>query len=786
MCCPGCKAVAEAIVGAGHDHFYRVRDGHTPRAPARPGGSGDAAIFDRHEIQQRYVHVLDESTHEVSLILEGISCAACSWLIERYLGELPGVLEVRVNYATHHALLRWNPSRARLGELLAAIEEIGYRAMPSDAGLQQAADKRERRRLQRRLAVAGLFGMQVMMLSISLYAGAFSGIDFEFEQFFRWLGLCLTLPVVLYSAAPFFAAAWRDLRRRGVGMDLPVSIAIGTAFAGSVLATLRGSGEVYFDSVVMFVFFLTASRYFESMARQRSAAAIERLVQSLPLVTTRLKADGGIEESVPAAALAVGDRVLVRPGETVPADAIIVEGHSAIDESLLSGESLPLEKRTGERLFGGSVNRTQPLTVEVTAVGADTVIAEIQRSVERALADKPPLAQLADRVAARFVVAVLMIVAGVALWWWLRQPDRWFETALAVLIVSCPCALSLATPTAISATLGRMQALGLLVKRGAALESMNRVSHVIFDKTGTLTRGEPRLERIECVPGCEANDCLRLAASLERHSQHPLARALVAAAASAGEPARGLESVAGGGLRGEVGGRQYCIGSADFVAAGSGAGIPAQWLESIAEDAGSAVYLASAERVLAMFVFSDRLREDAESVVAALRERGLEVMLLTGDRPAAAARAAQTCGIEGYRAALSPEDKMHAVRALQQGGARVMMIGDGINDAPVLAAADVSVAMGGATALARVSADIVLMSNRLQSIAEIFEIAARTRRVVLQNLAWALLYNFGAIPAAALGLVAPWLAALGMSASSLVVVSNALRLGRQSAGEFRR
>jgi len=730
MCCPGCKAVAETIVGAGHDHFYRVRDGHTPGAAARAPGSGDSSVYDRREIQQQYVHQVDRDTREVSLILEGISCAACSWLIERYLGDLPGVLEVRVNYATHHALLRWNPAQAKLGELLAAIEAIGYRAMPSDPELQQASDRRERRGLQRRLAVAGLCGMQVMMLSISLYAGAFSGIDFEFEQLFRWLGLILTLPVVLYSAAPFFAAAWRDLRRRGIGMDLPVSVAIGAAFGGSVVATVQGSGEVYFDSVVMFVFFLTASRYFESMARQRSAATIERLVQALPLIATRLTAGSEVDESVPAAALEIGDRLLVHPGETVPADATIVEGYSAIDESLLSGESLPVDKGVGDNLFGGSVNRTHPLTVLVTAVGADTVIAEIQRGVERALADKPPLALLADRVAAYFVITVLAIVAGVALWWWLYQPGRWFETALAVLIVSCPCALSLATPTAISAALGRMQALGMLVKSGAALEAANRVTHVVFDKTGTLSHGEPRLLRVVCAPGYERDVCLRLAASLARHSRHPLSQALVKAAGNRFEPTLRAESVAGGGLRGEIGNYAYLIGSSDFVGA-NGAAIPPQWTGEIDGEPSSVVYLAGERRAMAMFVFSDRLRADARAVVESLRARGLEVILLTGDRQAAAARAAESCGIDDFRAALSPADKMRAVQALQQGGARVMMVGDGINDAPVLACADVSVAMGGATAMARISADIVLMPNRLQAIPRIFAIAARTRRIVM-------------------------------------------------------
>lgn len=776
MCCPGCQAVAEAIVGSGHDNFYRVRSGHTPGVEHRD--TGDVAVYDLPEIQRRFVHVLADETREVSLILEGISCAACIWLIEKHLGELPGVVDLQVNYATQHALLRWNDRQTRLSEILREIEAIGYRAMPCNAELQQAAHRRERRSLLRRLAVAGLFGMQVMMLSISLYAGAWTGIEREFEQFFRWLGLCLTLPVVLYSAAPFFTAAWRDLRQRRIAMDLPVSIAIGAAFAGSLLATWRGGGEVYFDSVVMFVFFLTASRYFESVARHRSAVSIERLVQSLPMVANRLTANGDVEEAVPAVALAVGDRVLVRPGETVPADATILEGSSAIDESLLSGESMPVEKSPGERLFGGSVNRSNPLRVSVTAVGADTVIAEIQRSVERALADKPPLARLADRVAARFVGIVLATVAGVAVYWWLWQPGRWFETALAVLIVSCPCALSLATPTAISATLGRMQALGMLVKRALALETAQRITHVVFDKTGTLTRGEPLLERIECAPGCEREACLRLAAGLERHSQHPLARSLVRAAGTSGKPALRPESVSGGGLRAHIDGREYFIGSSDFIATATAAKIPRQWLDEIAHEAVSAVFLATAEMPMAMFVFSDELRAEARSVVAALRERGLEVLLMTGDRDAAAAKAARLCGIDDYRAGLAPGDKMAAVQAMQGRGARVMMIGDGINDAPVLACADVSVAMGGATALARGSADIVLMSSRLEAVTRIFEIAARTRRIVRQNLVWALVYNFGAIPAAALGLVAPWLAALGMSVSSLVVVLNASRLAR--------
>ncbi len=495
MCCHGCHAVAQAIVASGNENFYRVRTETAPTGQELvPDFIRESEIYDAAEIQNQYVHRLDADSREASLILEGITCAACIWLIEQYLAALNGVEQVRVNYATQRALVRWNDSRIKLSQILQAIHKIGYRALPYNPGQQQELHRRQRRQQQRRLAVAGLFGMQVMMLSISLYAGAWSGMEESFSQFFRWLSLGLTLPVMLYAATPFFHSAWRDLAQRRVGMDVPVSVAILIAFASSCVATFTGDGEIYFDSIVMFVFFLSASRYFESMARQRCAASVEQLVQSLPLTATLVDTDGGVESTVSAATLAIGDRVLIRPGETVPADGTLVSGFSALDESLLNGESNPLDKQPGDRLLGGSINITHPLQMEVAAVGADTVMAEIQRSIERAQADKPPLARLADRVASRFISIVLVIVACVAIFWWIEDAERWFDIALAVLIVSCPCALSLATPTAISAMLGKMQSRGLLVKRAAALEELTQVSHVVFDKTGTLTLGKPVLK----------------------------------------------------------------------------------------------------------------------------------------------------------------------------------------------------------------------------------------------------------------------------------------------------
>ncbi len=779
MCCAGCAAVAEAIVAAGHAHYYRART-ELPPSPrdAVPELLRSADVFAAEPVARQFVRSVDAHRREASLILDGVTCAACIWLIERQLARLPGVSDARVNYATERAWIQWDERHLCLADILRAVERIGYRAQPCDAREQEAARARERRRQQRRLAVAGLFGMQVMMLSISLYAGAGSGIEREFEQLFRWLCLLLTLPVVGYSALPFFRAAARDLVRRQVSMDLPVALAILAAFGASVVNTVAGHGEIYFDSVVMFVFLLGASRYFERVARARCAAAVEKLAQSLPLVATRIEADGS-HASVAASALAVGDRVLVRNGESVPADGELVAGETACDESLLTGESDAVAKRAGDRLFGGSINARQPVEMRVTAIGADTVLAEIRRLVERAQADKPPRARLADRIAARFIVAVLLLVAVVAAGWYLADSARAFEIALAVLIVSCPCALSLATPTALAAALGRLQADGLLVRNGDTLERLEQVTHVVFDKTGTLTHGKPCVDEILLRPGISRADALSLAAALERHSEHPLARALVARAAEARLPdVTDLVATPGGGIAGRIDGEDYCLGSVEFVAAQTGLELPAEWRAQLADFGGSAVVLARRDAVLAMFGFSDSLREDAAALIGRLRADGKKIVLLTGDRPAAAARVAAALGIDAVRAGLAPADKITAVAELQARGARVLMVGDGVNDAPVLARADVSIAMGGAAALAQRSADIVLLGDRLALVGDALARAARAGRVIRQNLAWALGYNLGAIPLAAAGLVAPWLAALGMSSSSLVVVMNALRLAR--------
>lgn len=776
MCCYGCKAVADAIVASGHEHYYRVRTEPSPTGvDVIPESLRETLIYDNESVQKEFVQQLSETEREASLILEGITCAACVWLNEQHIASLPGVLEVQVNYASRRAWLRWDNSRIKLGEILQAIQSIGYQAHPYNPDKQQVLHDRERRMQIRRLAVAGLFGMQVMMVSISLYSGAWSGMEKNFETLFRWLSLGLTLPVLFYSAITFFRSAWYDLRNRRVGMDVPVSLAIGIAFIASAIATIRGQGEIYFDSVVMFVFLLLVSRYFEWMARQRSAESIERLAHSLPLMANRLK--DGCETVMAAALLNVDDIVLVRPGETVPADGEVQAGVSCVDESLLSGESRPVDKKAGDVLIGGSININSPLQLRVESVGSDTALSSIHRMIERAQSDKPPIARLADRVASKFIIGVIGITILVSFYWWFVGSADWLDITLAVLIVTCPCALSLATPATISAGLSRMQSFGLLVKRGQAIDALDKVTHVAFDKTGTLTYGKPVLDKVLCEDSVDADFCLQVAASLEKFSEHPLALAFVnAASLTEYLSVDGLLNQTGSGLSGVIDEQHYALGNIAFIESFTGSSIPSEWLNQVNEDAATAVVLSTHEKILALFTLRDEIRTDASELITQLKRLNMKTLMMTGDQAAVARQVANQIGIDDCYANLQPNEKMARVQALQSAGASVLMVGDGINDAPVLSNANVSIAMAGATSLAKTGADIVMLGNRLSSILDALSISAKTQAIVQQNFIWAVGYNICAIPAAAMGYVSPWMAAIGMSLSSLIVVVNALRL----------
>ncbi len=770
MCCPGCQAVAQAIVAGGLTDFYRYRTEPAGTPQERVSEALEQlALYDQPEVQKSFVRRADKSIRDASLILEGIVCAACVWLNERHVSALPGVLECRVNYSTHRARVRWDESRIHLSEILAAIAAIGYRAHPFDPGRQEQVFKKERAQALRRLAVAGVGMMQVMMFAVALYAGAYEGMDAGIRQFLRWVSLLVTTPVVFYSAQTFFQSAWRDLRRYRLGMDVPVSLAVAAAFLASAWATVTGAGEVYFDSVCMFTFFLLGGRFLEMGARHRAGQATEALVRLLPATATRIC--DGHREVIPVAELVPGDRVLIRPGESVPADGVVIEGVSSIDESLLTGESLPRPKAQGDALVGGTVNVESPLTMEVGKVGEATVLASIVRLLDRAQTEKPPVAKIADRVAAWFVGGILLLAVAVFAGWW-RQTDasEAFWITLSVLVITCPCALSLATPAAITAATGNLTHRGLLTTRGHALETLGRATHLVFDKTGTLTQGRLHLTDVSVVGELSRERCLDIAAALESHSEHPVAQALVGAC-SGGLTATAVTSQPGRGLAGEVDGQPYRLGSIPYVLAWT------RETKRIPHHPGiTRVALASQEGLLAVFELADELRADARQAVVRLRELGLKLQMLSGDDPGVVEPIAAELGIEAAYGGLDPQAKMNHIRALQSQGAVVAMVGDGVNDAPVLAGAQVSVAMGGGTQLARASADMVLLSERLSQLAAGVQVARRTRAVIAQNLAWALLYNLVAIPLAAAGQIAPWMAAIGMSASSLVVVLNALRL----------
>ncbi len=780
MCCPGCQAVARAIVDGGLTDFYRHRQGTTGRrGDLIPEALRDVEVYDRPRLQERLARDVDGRVREASLILEGIVCAACVWLNERHVSALPGVVDFQVNYATHRARVRWDPDRIRLSDIIRAIADIGYLAHPFDPSRQEQVQRRERSQALRRLAVAGIGAMQVMMLAIAMYAGDHYGMELDLRRFMRWISLLIALPVVFYSARPFFVSALGDLRRRRPGMDVPVSLAIGGAFLASLWATVSGGGEVYFDSVTMFTFFLLAGRYLEMGARHRAGQAAEALVRVLPATAVRLD-DAGREQTVAAAELAPGDRIRVRPGDAVPADGVIVAGRSALDESLLTGESLPVGRGPGEAVVAGAVNRDSPIEVRVERVGEDTVLAAIVRLLDRAQAEKPRIAALADRVAAWFVGALLLFAGLVWVYWWRTDPDAALWVTLSVLVVTCPCALSLATPAALTAATGRLTRLGLLTTRGHALEHLARATHVVFDKTGTLTRGRLRLIDVEVSADASRETCLRVAAGLEQGSEHPIARALVEAAGEP-EPVAAIENTPGEGVEGVWQGRRLRLGREDYALGLGAARAPGR--EAAADPhagggPGATVVLADAGKVWARFRFEDTPRPEAAAAVAELAALGLQVELLSGDAPRTVAALARELGIRAYRGGQRPADKLGRIRELQAAGAVVAMVGDGINDAPVLAGSQVSIAMGGGTELAHASADMVLLSERLDHIPEGVRTARATLRVIRENLAWAVAYNVIALPLAAAGMVAPWMAAIGMSSSSLIVVLNALRLTR--------
>jgi len=706
---------------------------------------------------------------ESYLAIEGIYCAGCSLTIEQALAGLPGVHSVEVNGATATARITWSPPQGRPSHWLRALERAGYGGLPAGDQLAAVPRRQAQRMLLWRWLVAGFCMMQVMMYAVPAYVAGPGDMTADVAALLRWAAWLLTLPVLLFSCRPFFASAWRDLRNRRVGMDVPVSLGILIAFFASTAATFDPAGplggEVWYDSVTMFVFFLLSGRLLEQRLRDRTAGALEALMRRLPDTVERVAADG-TSERVPVRRLAAGDVLRIVAGEVFPADGRVLQGEAQVDEALLTGESTPLRRGAGDPVVAGSANLGGTVLVAVERTDEATRYGEIVRLMERASVEKPAAARLADRIASPFLLAVLLAAAGAAWWWWPQGPGQALGIAVAILIVTCPCALSLATPAATLAAAGALARHGILVRRLEALEAGADVDTVIFDKTGTLTTDRIAVRAVRTREGMGHEEARALAGALARQSLHPASRAIAAVAPHA-PAAEGVTEHAGEGVQGRVDGRFLRLGSAAFCG-----------VADLQEGHGAQVHLSEGRRWLATFDLDETLRGGAVAAVQALRSQGLQLQVLSGDQSAAVQRLAQRAGIEQASGRQTPQDKLDHLAALQRAGHRVAMVGDGMNDGPVLARADVSIAMGEAVPLAQARSDFIIQGGRLDAVCAILSQARRTRRIVRQNLAWAAGYNAVCVPLAIAGLMPPWLAGLGMAASSLFVVLNAARLSR--------
>ncbi|MEH6543758.1 MAG: heavy metal translocating P-type ATPase [Porticoccaceae bacterium] len=851
MCCIGCQAVASAIVDGGLEKFYQYRVGLSESSSGSGSSSASSAedwsIYDLSEIQDDLITVDEQGLALVDLGVSGITCTACAWLIEHHLNKLPGIEQASVNVSRQRCRIRWSLEKSPLSQVLASFTDIGYRAHPvSDSNRLEHIDRDQRAYLLR-LGVAGIGMMQAGMLAIGLYAGAFQGMEARWEELLRWVSLVVATPVVLYAAQPFFAGARRSLTslhlttpsRLHLTMDVPVALAIGLAYSASAWATATGTGEVYFDAVSMLTFFLLLGRFLEMRVRYHNELVAGGAAQLIPPTAMRWnsrgdsalaitrgaksaktsekilekvseKLQGKVLERVPVKSLSIGDVIEIGEGERLPIDGVVLTGESRVVEAILTGEQDPLAKGPGDVVSAGTLNTTNRLQITVSAVGNNTRLANILKLLDGAVAEKPRQVEVADRLASWFVALVLVLAGVVFGTWYLHDGERALWVTLSVLVVTCPCALSLATPVALTAATGQLQRQGLLVRRGHVLQTLARVRRVILDKTGTLTTGKLELQQVinhqgaasesntaldgaAALNGAAALDsaaALDIAAALEQGCRHPIASAFNQRKTH--KYAEQLDYQVGAGVSGSIDGERYALGKPAFVA--EVLGLDSSALRSVDTSVGAAavagkhcinVVLANQGGVLAEFVLADAVRPGAQALVKRLTEQGFALELLSGDQEKNVRALANELGLKEWRANASPEDKLAHIRRRQGQGEVVLMVGDGINDIPVLSGADISLAMGEATDFTRQASDAVLLSGDLNTLVDAIAVAGKTESVIRQNIIWALIYNVSALPLAALGWVPPWAAALGMSASSLVVVLNALRLQRRGGGKLK-
>jgi Cu2+-exporting ATPase len=776
FCCPGCLYAAENIISSGLSHYYRERTSHSPTASSdNLLSDSECAFFDEQENQNAFSAQSSGNERSTLLSIDGMQCAACSWLIKNRVQEMEGVTAIHVNTGSHQARLSWRPEIIPLSRILNQLNALGYQAQPLwHRSANDEADRVQKIALKR-LGVSGLGMMQVMMLSVGLYAGAFSGIEDIYESLLRWVSLLVSSAVLIYSGSPFFISALKGLRNAHLNMDLPISLALAGAYISSIWATLIGGGEVYFDSVTMFIFFLTLGRFLEASGRYRANRTAQALLKCLPETAIRILSSGE-DELVTVHSLNSGDHIRVKPGSTIPVDANIIEGTSSVDESLLTGEINPKNKSAGDRVYGGSQNIESPLILEVTNHVQHSLLSNIMQLMERGLEEKPRIALLADKVARYFVLTLLLIATGVFTTWWFIEPERALWITISILVITCPCALSLATPVALTAASNALMKNGVLLTRSNVLEKIIKADTVVFDKTGTLTQGKFALKKVWPLSSSSEAESLALATSLESNSEHPISLAFQnISRGSSLRIATQIKNYPNQGIEGLIEGVLYRVGKADFASALYSSHRVAYPSENTLNSA-QRIFLASELGPVACFDIEDPLRQEVPGVLRTLKSQGLSLVMLSGDPSPSAKELARSLKFDSTHIDFAPAQKMQYVRSQQDLNHHVIMLGDGINDAPVLAQADVSFAMSNGTALAKSSADVVLLKEDLELVVTTKDMAKKTLRVIRQNMAWAIAYNGIALPLAAFGFIEPYMAVIGMSASSLVVVLNSLRL----------
>ncbi|AJQ94600.1 cation transport ATPase [Gynuella sunshinyii YC6258] len=754
-------AAALAIAGCGLDQFYKFRENASENPETfRRRHTSQYKSYDDPDIQDDFVDRTDPTHASFTLAIEGISCAACVWLIEKRLLQLEGIHQANLNLTNHQLRIEIDLTARKLSQVFVELHHLGYRGKPYQPSQQVSIIDRTQKDFLVRIGIAGIGMMQVMMNTFAIYLGQ---IDWQFENLLRWTSLILTLPVFFYSAFPFYQAALRDLKSRHLGMDVPVSLAIILAFVPSVWATFTQTGETYYESVTMFTFFLLLGRFLEFRARQHLAVSSNSIDDLVPATAHVVKEDQLLE--IPSKKLTVNDIIEILPGESAPADGSIISGQAAIDESMITGEFDPVHKQPGDHILAGSTNTEGVIRVQVSHAPSSSSISLMVRLLNRMEAEKPRIAEIADQGASTFVLVILALSIFTGIGWYFVDSERAFWIALSVLVVTCPCALSLATPVALTASSANLRTEGIIATRGHALPALAGVSEVVFDKTGTLTNGQFDVVQVKSLSNqWNEHQILITCAALEAHSEHPVAVAFKPFIGSL--QVRNISVHTSEGIEGFVDSHQYRLGKPEWIRPGITRPGNGHWL-----------LLSSADTDIAWIEVADQLRPDAMMAVQALKQKTLlTTHMLTGDRTERARQINDVLRLDHVAAEQSPHTKVQYIEAIEH---PVLMIGDGLNDTLSLSRADVSIAMASATELTKQTADILLLNNQLAKIPMAIILARKTQRIIRQNLAWGLIYNLIALPLAMTGLISPWMAAVGMSFSSLLVVLNALRLTRK-------